>query len=371
MVPSPTLMHSSWRHLLREITNHSQFRALSSNASSQLELALVMPAAIARWIERFRPELKSRQSLHIVVAGAEWGPDCVDDGRWYQMLPTLLGRPELAVKVTLVGPNIGATTRPGAPPTHMLPVASVSPSYTKKWAPAETFCGTLGQYLRERGTAGLDLAILSHPGFELHADQWLKTDEVGAVLTAKIPVGVFCYDIAEYEHEAWILNEHGYAVKGEPDRNPFRVDEPEAQVPSATCDMLWELESQVPASDAGPSAASIERLRAFAQWSGALVHHGYIPDDNERGQVLVVPGLGEMVAIPVHLWVSLATGAIFADQAGELQALRAEPLPAEILAKFPRTSPFQFDRTLWVSEVSGYLRTVLDAEVFRGLIEQL
>lgn len=360
-VPAPAIKHSNWRFLLRQLTSDSRYRALASLSSRQLEMALAMPVAVARWIALFHPELKDLPQLNIVIAGAEVGFDAVDEGRWYQMIPTLLGASAQTVKVTLVGPHLNKSTRTGAPPV-VRPWA-VSASAARAWAPADKFVGTLGEYATQHGLANMHMVVLSHPGMDTHAGDWLAPGELEAPLKAGIPVAMLEYAAAELEQESWIFDLYGYSVLPQFDQNPFALEDEDAVLPSATAAILSEIGPYVPPPEFRPDPAREALHSEYVAWTQDMYREGYLVGDHDRGQLLDVPNLGEVVRVPAEFLVRIETGDVYVEREnGELLRVTDLSVPAAMLKEFPDTTPLPFDRSLWVMRVAKYLENALQAE---------
>ena len=357
--PSPVTKHSNWRFLLRHLTSDSRYRALSSLSARQLEMALVMPAAIARWIALFHPELQDLPQLNILVAGAEVGPDCVDEGRWYQLIPALLGAPAQTVKVTLAGPHLNKSTRTGAPP--VVPALKVSPNTVSTWTPAEKFVGTLGQYATQHGLANVHLVVLSHPGMDSHAGQWLAPGELEAPLNAGIPVAMLEYAAAELEEESWLFDLYGYSVLPHFDQNPFALKDEDAVLPSAVGAILSEIGPYVPPPEFRPDPAREALHSEYVAWAQELYQGRYLVNDGDRGQLIDVPNLGEVVRVPREFFVHMATGDVYVEgENGELLRATELSMPDDIRKEFPLDTRLPFERTLWVMRAAKYLEAALN-----------
>ncbi|MDP3350809.1 MAG: hypothetical protein Q8S92_17595 [Hydrogenophaga sp.] len=99
---APVTRHKKPHYLLRELLSRSESSTLRGLSQELLGSLITAPASLARWIHSFHPELCKRPALHIVLMGVA-GMDGVDSGRWYSLLPWLLGNESLKVRVTLVG----------------------------------------------------------------------------------------------------------------------------------------------------------------------------------------------------------------------------------------------------------------------------
>jgi len=357
---APIMRHSDWRFLLRDLKNRADFRSISSLTVGVAQTALAMPATVARWIELFKPALKDKPNLHIVIAGAEWGPDCVDDGRWYQLIPLFLGTEILKVKVTLLGPNCKQTTRIGAPTGQRLkPLSTGSLGWPliRDRAPVEVCEDTIGTYARDKGLFSVDLVVLSHPGFETHAADWLKQDELAVILTAGVPVAALAYDIAEYLHEIWILETFGYVVSNRAEHNPFSLVEEEALLPSAFGDTLWEILSPPPSPNFVPDPNRIAALKEFSLSSMELHAAGYFPRGMQQGTLITLPGLGELVYLLDEYFVAVNKKMLYRRVGGSrYEAIpHIELLPALIKA-YPAQTTSLFERAMWAMKVAKSLQ---------------
>lgn len=359
-VPSPVTKHSNWRFLLRQLTSDTRYRALSALSSRQLETALAMPVAVARWIALFHPELKDLAQLNIVIAGAEVGFDAVDEGRWYQMIPALVGAPAQNVKVTLVGPHLNKSTRTGAPP--VVRPWTVNANVVRTWAPADKFVGSLGEYATQRGLANTHLVVLSHPGLDTHAGDWLAPGELAAPLNAGVPVALFEYAAAELEEESWLFDLYGYSVLPQFEQNPFALKDEEAVLPSATAAILSEIGPYVPPPEFRPDPAREALHEEYIAWTQEMYQERYLVGDHDRGQLVDVPNLGEVVRVPAEFFVHIKTGDVYVEREnGELLRATELSVPAAMLKDFPLSTRLPFDRSLWVMRVAKYLGNAVTA----------
>lgn len=356
-----TIQHKAPRYIIRELRNNPALRHLSQIDNFWLEASLIMPSAVARWIEVFSPELKNKSQLHIVIAGAEQGPDIVDDGRWYQLLPYLLGRPNLVVTVTLLGPDVNISTRGNLDYVTDIKLTSHAPAgLLTKWPPAALVEQTIGQFADHRGLEDIDLIILSHPGFEKY-DSWLSMNELGAVLSAGIPVGVASYETVEYEHERWLLDVLGYGATGTADTNPFSFRD-DGIAKSAVGHTLWRISNdKLPAENFLPDPKRMEQITYYEQWGRLLFGMDAIGMADEAGQVIALSD-DRFVQVLPNLVVDIKTGqASFVRH--DIPALEevgycvySEMLP------FPESPKFPFEKNLWVAEAAVKLSNVIAYE---------
>lgn len=339
--------HRTWRHLLRALLSQSALRGLNTYGAKDLQKALVIPVAVARWIAQFQPDLMDRPNLHLVIAGAEQGADSIAGGRWYQLIPALLGRPELKVKVSRVGPNaLGSTSAAGAQPTvqNEMPWKGM-PEF---WAPAPAYPVTIGQFAKEGRLEGVDLVVLPHPGLEFNRDQWLAHDELAAVLVAGIPVALLSYAADEFEMERWAAVAYGYAVAPQAEENPFSVAPDEAVgLPVAIAHTLWRIEAG-PAVGTPPDLKMQHTLSEYLAAADAWVTAGEGELLPEMGRLLDEGD--NLVFIPPVLGASLDTGELYLlEKAGPVRA--PVQLSADLIAARPTLADLPFARMAWALQV--------------------
>ena len=103
--------------------------------------------------------------------GAE-STDVPDEGRWYQLVPRLLGT-AMRVEVTLVGMELDTTFASSAAP-HAPAVR------------ARAHRQTLSQFLADTSQSPADIAFVFHPGVQKHR-AWLGRDGFPTLLDRGVP----------------------------------------------------------------------------------------------------------------------------------------------------------------------------------------
>ena len=352
------LEQQNWRYFLRRLQQLPGYAWTRQVTNEGLTVSLVTPVAIARWIDAWHPEYKDRAALHLVVAGAELGPDTFDDGRWYQIIPLLLNRPNLVLTVSLVGPDVRRTTR------QMLD-EQAAPLDTRRtlclpahWAAATLHECTLGAYLADAGGV-VDLCVLPHPGFDLHLDDWFASNEVPRALRAHIPVGCMAYDYIEFEHERWMLSVIGYACKEGSLPNPLAVEMHDSPMPAALCAVIWEISDSLPPPGFIPNRELLVKDHRRHLDMTAFVLAGYGADVNMAGDVLDIDG-EPAYYLPVGMAIKPNTGQLLrlvADEAHEV----VMPVATGLLRAFPSSAADPYEVRAWAMDVALDLRNTFDA----------
>lgn len=179
------------------------------NIPSQLAQAAIAPAAvISEYLIKSNFDFSS--DLHIALIGSEmW--DAMYGGAYYQLIPLLVGRPDLKIKLTFIGMNFQSEAYNEKP---------------NKWV-KENFGNwsvnkcSLGDFCETNDLSDFDLAALFHPGFEAtwrewffdQADQQIDTPNgLMELLETGIPVIASSYDKVEAEVDKQILYEMGMGV---------------------------------------------------------------------------------------------------------------------------------------------------------------
>lgn len=344
------LGQQSWRYFLRKLTGMREFSWTRPIPTRALEACMAVPIAAARWIEEFHPEFKDKPELHLVVAGVERGPDLMNQGRWYQIIPTLLGRPTMKLTVSLVGPMAKTTTRlnlgTGSDP-HDIPDGA--PGVPSTIPIAKTYPQSLGAFLAEHPDS-VDLILLSHPGFESHAKEWLAAGEVPEAVTRGIPVGCLAYSGFEYEHERWIVAQYGFSGTGRFVDNPLALQEPDALMQSAFGSVIWELSSALPPADfeVDEDALQFDHTRNLAYAGAVMAGHGAMVDN--AGTLIPKEDGSYFVLLPSGVLVDLADGGLLRVE-GDHAVYLDEMLPEAVMADYPPEGSLPYERKSWALDV--------------------
>ena len=223
-----------------------------------MRTVLAPPVAIARWIASRQPELAGKKQLRILVVGAQQY-DAFDRGRWYGLLPALLGT-DLQVSTTLIGPKLSTS------------MTTLTAKFLPKEFPrATTQQSTLGEYLKSHSVNEFDIACIFHPGFEHYHEAWFKDDSLAELILTNIPLIATSYGEGEFQRDRYMLDIYGYKIFGEPMLNPFHQNFKKAI--QGILDVkwgyvIWQFENRVP----GPEhVVEEERIKGVVVLSQAIV----------------------------------------------------------------------------------------------------
>lgn len=331
--------YSDWPRLTEAL--RASFPPLAGVPDSVAIPVLAGPCAVARWIAVRAPHLAERESLSLLIVGAET-VDVPDEARWYQLVPLLLER-AFSIQVTLVGLELDAGFKSS--------VADRAP------ARAAATCRTsLAAFLAEGAHAPIDLTVVFHPGLQKHRG-WLGRDGFPMLLERGIPVVCAAYEVDEYEMERWVVEAYGYRASTTPMLNPLYLDLSDEKTAILWGRAMWALEA-APHPDATPDEARLAMLDTLNRMvlhsmalnvaspaCGALVE---LRRDNAGARTLVhvfdnrylEPGSGELLLL---------------DQ-GRLVPL-ARSLP-EAWAAWPGNDARDIDRAIWAAAIKA--RHLLD-----------
>jgi hypothetical protein len=179
------------------------------NIPSQLAQAAIAPAAvISEYLIKSNFDFSS--DLHIALIGCEmW--DAMYGGAYYQLIPLLVGRPNLKIKLTFIGKNFlyeHYNTQPNKWIKDNLGNWDVNKC-------------SLGEFCEKNDLSDFDLAVMFHPGFESTWQEWFldqpdkhinTPNGLMNLLDAGIPVIASSYDKVEAEVDKRILLEIGMGV---------------------------------------------------------------------------------------------------------------------------------------------------------------
>jgi hypothetical protein len=357
---SAVLRNKNTRYLIKELRNRSSLKFIGDIPNYQLETRIVVPVAIARWIEIFRAQLKNKKVLNIIVAGSELGPDSVENGIWYQLIPELLDSPELEVNISMVGPNVFTSTRTGFDPSiHGLPNKSLVNNYGG-WNEASFHNQTIGDYLRANEGKEIDLVFLSHPGFENHIASWFDPDELGAVIKRGIPIASSSYDIREYQQEQWLARVFGYEATGRIDINPFSLEEEEAMITTFFCHTLWEFSNKSPSVDFEPDLDDIIKLNDHAEFAHALLGSGdfhYIK--NVLGKPPIERNGCKYIGLPNNVMVEIPSGKVYINLGNSYKDTEIV-IPKEHIDSYPADVEYAFEKEIWIAQSFLILTEIIE-----------
>ncbi|WP_198161243.1 MSS51 C-terminal domain-containing protein [Variovorax sp. WDL1] len=339
-----------------------------------LQTVLVAPATVARWIAQEVPALLERPHLHVVIAGAAKGPDSLDEGRWYQYLPTLLGRPKMTVRVTLVGPELkqgtenasirsanersGIITSAGADAVSNLPTAELAADALSSWW-AE----------RPQSEATPDVCFVFHPGMEAFGGSWLSREQgLLPLMDAGVPIGLAASCVEELWHDEWLVRKYGAAMRGLAQANPFALERDNARFGGQWAALTWTLDpTLVPAADFKAIKAELVRFYlaldqakpGFSSSGNAIFGFigGVVPIQN-----VATDERARLVGMPAGVLLCLESGQLLGQNTvGRFELVERIPaVPLDFLADFPGEEAHPVDRFIWASEkFRGYVEPVL------------
>lgn len=323
---SPNLItqSTSLHFLLRDLLAQPGNRHLASTAKPVIEAATVIPVAIAQWIEAFHPELKKKSTLHIVVAGATKSADTVDPERWYQIIPQLLGCPDMTIRATLSGSFVQGDNHDA------------------------------------------DLFFLPPPAFDLHPGDWLSHGEMGALLKTGIPVGLASRSAHEFEHDQWLLDVYGYKIAGTPFINPFKPQDEHTE--RHHCHTLWELSNEyIPDMSYTPDPLRIKQENDFQRWKQLLDEHNILPfaEQDISSPLEEESGLSYWALLPDFFTDAESGDSYSASINGSdvtLTPIGFDSLAAMDNQPMPASPKFGFERRLWLASASLKLIAFLEDE---------
>ncbi len=365
MNTAPVRHCNDWQALLAVLAEHDEYRGLRSIDPHTASAVLAAPAAIARWIAVYAPQLVIREKLSIIVIGAE-STDAPDQGRWYQAVAAMLAF-KGALEVTLVGAELDIAF-----------TSSVSAQAPK--LPANSAREGLAEFLAKHDGARFDLALLFQPGFQKHRG-WLQDSGIAHFLASGTLLAGTSYSTDEYQMERWVLECHGYRAGAESVPNPFFLELGDANSSIQWGRVLWQIESAPPRN----FQIDKEGLAALDSLTRMVLHSITVvgqPSPECGAMVELSDGKGRRRSL-LHIFdrrfVDPADGSLLqlADDGG-LNVIGT--LPATEIAQYPRAAQRDIERAMWAAGVksrfllAGYPASANDADgekAARGMFDNL
>jgi hypothetical protein len=342
MSAPPIVNCSDWDQLIAAVAAQAEHAALAGVRPTLAHAVLAAPAAVALWIARRRPELLARRELRLLIIGAE-SADAVDQGRWYGMLPVLLGT-GFDTSVTMVGAELDPSFASGA--------EALAPS-----RPARCVRSRLADYLGPAREPEFDLAVTFHPGLGKHRG-WLEDGSFARLIAGGVQLVASAYEEDEFEMDRWVAESYGYAVEGGPVLNPFFLDLDHDQTKVRWGRALWGFAPRIPSPGSVPDA---ERLAALDNLTSMVMHsmsHVGVPGPDPGGQVVLQAQTGarrELLHIFDNRFVDPTTfDLLHLTPEGALEAFGK--MNASDLATYPGTRKSALERAMWAARIkSAYL----------------
>jgi hypothetical protein len=335
---APIARHRSWRHLLRWLVEQGD-RRLVQVSQKDLTARLVSVATLARWIAWQDLAFPKAGRWRIAIVGAQ-ELDTFDRGKWYGLLPALLGS-EGSVEISFVGPRLtlGASRFPPVGPSA---VGAVE---------VRAYPGALSECWQDIAQEPPDLAFLFQPGFETN-DSWFEGPGFRTMVASGVPVGVSSYGRDEYVIDRTVLRARGYSSAGPAVENPFHM---EMGHPSSRWGhTLWRLTGEAPGPAFQPSTDLLQAIRRLSRMLTRLFQAGYASDPLAFGTDVDVPlpegGRGQMIYLLGDLYADPQTGALKRRRGHQWQALEASLAPQALRARPPQATD-SLDRALWAAEL--------------------
>ena len=314
----PVLKHREWRHLLKEVERNPSARVLKTWAGKATRFLLSPVVSMAWYLAAHHPELLAKPRLRILVAGAEI-LDADANGRNYGFMPALLGRPELELEVSLVGPAIQPM------PEHQ--------SYAGLANPATCHEATLAAFMADRTASEFDIVFALHAGLESHAQSWLNDEGLLRLAAAGVPVVLSAYADLDAAIDVNLARAHGWKV-GTPVLNPFRTslgDRDDLAMANLLMHPLGLPEGGRPAPADAEAITYIQALGQNCMQMGCGLKEGApLP-----GEPIRVRELGEPVVLVGMEWMTLATGQFFEVGEQGMRPLYSVAAPPELLIQHP------------------------------------
>lgn len=299
---------------------------------------LAAPVALAWWIANRAPHLARQDRLRILVIGAET-VDAPDQGRWYALLPVLLGS-DARIETTLVGDSLDVA------------FSSSLVGYAPEVA-AHCVRSSFADFVREEGVHPFDIAVVFHPGMQKNRG-WLEDGSLAKMIASSAAVIASAYEEDEFEVDRFVIEAHGYSVEGGALINPFFLDLSDVQTTIRWGRVLWRFEKRVPGIPGmEPDRAKLAGLDMLTR----MVMHSMLT----VGAASFAPGTKvsfrsstgasiNLIHIFDNYFVDPATRRMQRlSPAGEFQA--GGELSAAEMAAYPEVTPRDIERAIWAARI--------------------
>jgi hypothetical protein len=353
----PVLRSSNWDELIATAAARPGFAVLAGIEPSLARAVLAAPAATALWIARRMPLLSGRGRFKVLVIGAET-VDAVDEGRWYAVLPALLGS-GAGAEVTLVGAELD--------PSFASPAKALAPAQ-----PARCVRSSLAEFLAAEGGIEFDLAVMFHPGLGRHRG-WLSDGSFTRLISAGVQLVASAYGEDEAEMDGWVAESYGYGVAGDPLVSPFFLDLDHERTQVGWGRALWGFSALVPAPGQAPDGERLAALDTLTRMSMHSMTEVGVPGPDPGAPVEMQAQTGarvELIHVFDNRFADPATGSLLRlTPEGGLEACGR--LSEADLAGYPGRGGRALARAMWAARIKvGYLLATYPPPVNRVTPEE-
>jgi hypothetical protein len=346
----PYTVPPNWARLIAELARQPELQFLGRLSPMTACIALWPVVTIAHLIRTQQRALLGRPHLRVLVAGASES-DARDDGRWYGILPTLLDQPSLQLQVDMVGPECNVQPLSSwngqqgmvAPPEgfHRLPVRATSHSMP------------LEAYLDAHGTEGIDLAVLFHPGMQMHCSSWLDGGGLQRLVRAEVPVYATSYSEDDQAMDRLALEAYGFTNVGGAIHNAFHIPIP-GGFTSMCAQCLWSIGDGAPAQVGVVAPQRMALLNAVSSAATGSIET-FAPGIEQTWLIRGRADQTTLIRLPWGLVVDAETGQLF-EIAIDSNVL-GEPLPEDHrldlddVRACPQHSASMWEKLLWIGHI--------------------
>lgn len=359
------LTHSTWRHLLQALRAHHSFKRLAHFPNELLSTVLLAPVTVARWLSIQHPELLAKDSLHLVIAGAAPGPDSLDQGRWYQTIPLLVGKPEMALSISLVSPSSSTLAEFKQyrmnPSESVRSLESVAASSIIDLIPAMKEAKPIGVWANESEYAGtVDACFIFNPAMEAFSSSWFNESQgLPSLLAQNVPIGCSSSCIEAFWHDSWLCGLYGHEAVLVCGDNPFKLLLGSEKKAGHWGALSWSIQA-APLKEASLKNQkaqlirfylALEQARPGFTFAGNAIF-GLIGGEFTASNAKTAATM-TLVGLPPGIFISLHDGRTYGlSLEGELEPLPLiPPIPVSELETFPDSLAHPVERYIWACEL--------------------
>lgn len=336
------------------------------------ERGVKLPIALAKWISEFAPSLAKRDHLRIVLIAGKGGLETMDGGRWLQIVPFLLGRPQLRVEAVIL-PSLTERRLLRLNRGRRLWHGAGRHRGLSGFAAARFVGFSLDELLIAEPETQFDLITLFDADLGVADRPLLSSNGIWNAAARGARIATSSRDRVIFEKHEWVISNYGL-------RAPrvliahTRADQQSDGRGGSWSDVLWQIEPagcgpQHPATDA---LARLDRYEIYLKHLGREVEA--YPTWSYFGQELMrlnTPrGTHRVVGLPSGLVVNLTTGAIGLldpwdnDKLVPLDVVYGRAIgfsvPRAALSDYPDDLSMSFTRALWSADVAQMIDRALN-----------
>ncbi|WP_429482339.1 ankyrin repeat domain-containing protein [Paraburkholderia youngii] len=334
-----------------------------------------LPVTLAKWISEFSPQLLKRDHLRVVLIAGKGGLETMDGGRWLQIVPILLGCPNMRVEAVIL-PSLTERRLIRLNRGRRLWRVNAWHRELNGFAAARFVGLSLDELLDAEPESQFDLITLFDADLGGADRPLLSTNGLWAASERGARIAASSRDRVAFEKHEWVLS--NYSLRAPRVVITHARADHEAQGRGGHwSDVLWQIQP-VGTGPIQPDPRALARLDCYEIYLANLAREveaypTWAYFGQELMRITTQRRTETIVGLPSGLVVNLSTGNLALmdpwdpDKLVDLDVVYSRAIgfkiPRAALADYPNELAMSFERALWSVSVAEMVDRVLNPYV--------